>query len=294
MDDKFAHHVLLVEKSTHKLYLYENQNGNPRLVKTYDSATGKYKGDKFITGDHKTPEGIYDMYEFISREELLRRHGKYGEIYGAGAFPMNYPNFMDTKQKKTGSGIWLHSTHDDNRVSKGLDSRGCVVLKNDDFRDISKFIQLNHTPIIVVQEVNHLSKLTWEKNKTALTKFIDSWAQAWKEKDFDTYISSYDEEEFYDRSKGRYSAFKSYKKAVFSRPDKPIIELTNLSILATDSYAVATLKQNYKSPVINDLGRKTLFLQKNKNYEWKIIGELWSKYDDAEDSFLPSQRFFKE
>ena len=101
MDSKFAHHVILVEKATHKLHLYENFSTQPKLVKTYSTATGKFKGDKLISGDHKTPEGIYTIYDFLSKEELLKRHGKYAEIYGSGAFPMNYPNFMDERAGKT-------------------------------------------------------------------------------------------------------------------------------------------------------------------------------------------------
>ena len=294
MDEKFAHHVLLVEKATHKLYLYENSGTNPKLIKTYNTATGKFKGDKAINGDHKTPEGIYTMYEFLSKEELLRRHGKYAEIYGAGAFPMDYPNFIDERLGKTGGGIWLHSTHDDNRISKGLDSRGCVVMQNADLRDISQFIELNHTPIIVVQDVLHLSKTTWERNRKDLNDAVTKWIKAWQSKDFDSYISSYDAKEFYDRSKGNYNSYKAYKKAVFSRPDSPNIKLDFISIMANLDYAVVTLQQDYRSSIINDIGKKTLYLKKDANYEWKIVGELWAKSESSNVAFSPAKRFFKE
>lgn len=293
-DEKFAHHVILVEKATHKLYLYENSGTNPKLIKTYNSVTGKFKGDKSINGDHKTPEGIYSINEFFSKEELLRRHGKYAEIYGAGAFPMNYPNFIDERAGKTGGGIWLHSTHDDNRIAKGLDSRGCVVLQNADLRDISQFIELENTPIIVVQDVLYLSKATWERNRADINQAVSKWAKAWQKKDFDTYISSYDSVRFKDRSKGNYSAYKAYKKAVFSRADSPNIKLDFVSILANLDYAVVHLQQNYQSSVINDIGKKVLYLQKDANYEWKIVGELWSKSTSSNTAFTPSKRFFKE
>src|SRR5690606_35169734 len=92
LDDKFTHHVILVEKATHKLYLYENNGSMPKLVKTFSTATGKFKGNKFREGDRKTPEGIYTLNDFLSKEQLFRMHGKYAEIYGSGAFPMDYPN----------------------------------------------------------------------------------------------------------------------------------------------------------------------------------------------------------
>jgi murein L,D-transpeptidase YafK len=294
MDKKFAHHVIVVEKSTHKLHLYENSETAPKLLKTYSTATGKHKGDKLNEGDHKTPEGIYTIYDFYSKEDLLKKHGKYAEIYGSGAFPMDYPNFIDSRAGKTGGGIWLHSTDDDNRVSKGLDSRGCVVLQNLDLKDISQFIELNHTPIIVTQDIFYLSKSTWERNRKDISDAVSKWSQAWQEKDFESYIQSYDPKNFYDKSRGSYNDYKTYKKAVFSRPDKPMIKLDFISILATDQYAVVHLQQDYQSEVINDTGKKTLYLKKDANYDWKIVGELWSKTESNHIAFTPSKRFFRE
>lgn len=294
LDEKFSHHVMLVEKQTHKLHLYENNGSYPKLVKTYNSVTGKKKGDKAIGGDHKTPEGIYNIYDFYSKEELLRRHGTYAEIYGAGAFPMNYPNFIDSRAGKSGGGIWLHSTDNDDRISKGLDSRGCVVLQNADLRDISQYIEIDRTPIVVVQDVNFLSKATWERNRKDILDAVQKWATAWQNKDFATYIDSYDSARFHDASKGSFQSYKSYKQAVFSRPDKPTIKFSNFSILVNSEYAVVELQQDYQSAVINDKGKKTLYLKKDANYDWKIVGELWTKIGESSSNFTPSKRFFKE
>ena len=294
MDEKFAHHVLLVEKATHKLHVYENAASEPRLVKTFNMATGKFKGDKSTNGDHKTPEGIYTIYEFLSKEELLKRHGNYAKIYGSGAFPMDYPNFIDERAKKTGGGIWLHSTDDDNRISKGLDSRGCVVVQNQDLKDISQFIELDHTPIIVVQDVHFLSKTTWERNRKDINDAVQKWSTAWQKKDFDTYINSYDKDQFYDKKHGSYNGYKNYKKAVFSRNDSPAIKLDFISIMVNEHYAVVHLQQDYRSPVVNDTGKKTLYLKKDSNYDWKIVGELWSSVDEKNVAFTPSKRYFKD
>jgi len=293
-DEKFAHHVILVEKATHKVYVYENSASFPKLVKTYNSATGKIKGDKAGEGDHKTPEGIYTLYDFYSKEELLRRHGKAGEIYGAGAFPMDYPNFIDRMNSKGGGGIWLHSTHDDSRIAKGLDSRGCVVVQNLDLKDIAQYIELNSTPIIVVQDIHFLAKNTWERIRQDLSDAVSKWSKAWRSKDFDGYISSYSQEEFRDNKHGNYNGYKNYKKAVFSRADSPEIKLEFISIFSNEHYAVVHLQQEYHSPVINDTGKKTLYLKKDRNYDWKIVGEVWAPIQDKNVAFTPSKRFFKD
>jgi murein L,D-transpeptidase YafK len=224
MDDKFSHHVILVEKATHKLHLYENSGSTPKLVKTFNTATGKFKGNKSVNGDHKTPEGIYTIYEFLSKQELLKRHGKYAEIYGSGAFPMDYPNFIDAREGKGGGGIWLHSTDDDNRISKGLDSRGCVVVQNQDLKDISQFIEINNTPIIVVQDIFYLSQRTWGRNRKELNDAVQKWANAWQKKDFETYINSYDQQLFFDKNMAHIMVTRLTKKPSFL---VPIVHLLN-------------------------------------------------------------------
>lgn len=294
MDENYAHHVILVEKSTHQLHIYENDKTFPKLLKTYNIASGKMKGDKAASGDHKTPEGIYTLQEFLSKEELKRRHGDYAKIYGAGAFPMNYPNFIDNREKDGGGGIWLHSTDDDNRINKGLDSRGCVVVQNADLKDIGQFIELRNTPIIVVQDILHLSRKTWERNRKDINESIQKWAKAWQTKDFDTYINAYDKDRFWDRSRGNYPGYKTYKKSVFGRPDKPTINFDFISILANEKYAVVHLQQDYRSSIINDTGKKTLYLMKDQNYDWKIVGELFEKTADRQMAFTPQNRYFKE
>lgn len=293
LDQKFAHHVVVVEKSTHRLFLYENDNGNPKLLKKYQIATGKKIGNKTIEGDEKTPEGIYQFHKFRPGQELVNMYGETGLIYGAGAFTTNYPNVIDRRSGKTGGGIWLHSTDDDSRVGKGLDSRGCVVAVDADLKDISKYIDLKHTPVVIVQDLGFLKKSTWETNKEELLGTIHSWAKAWQEKDFDTYINSYSQKEFDNPRKGNYWQYRAYKKAIFSRTEKPEINLNHLSVLAFNNYAVATMEQDYKSELIQDVGKKILYLKKDENYQWKIVAEQWSKLDEQDSmAFVPAMRFF--
>ncbi len=296
LDQRFSHHVLVVEKSTHTLYLYEYAQDVPKLIKTYQVATGKIKGDKLVQGDEKTPEGIYHFQNFRSSEDLIGQYGdETGKIYGAGAFTLNYPNEMDRRARKTGGGIWLHSTDDDARVSKGLDSRGCVVAIDQDLKEISQYIDLSNTPAIIVQDLHFLSEQTWRSNKEEILQTVQNWMKAWQEKNFKTYIQQYSKSEFYDRRKGNWNDYRRYKKAVFSRKDSPIIKFRNLSILSNRGYVVVTMEQDYSSDVIDDIGKKTLYLKQDENYEWKIVAELFNKLEKKETiAFTPSMRFFND
>ena len=292
LDARFTHHVLVVEKSTHKLYLYENAQENPKLVKTYKIATGKITGNKNVQGDKKTPEGIYFFKRFISGEKLVSNYGKAGLIYGAGAFTMNYPNIIDRQKGKTGGGIWLHSTHDDKRVSKGLDSKGCVVATDNDIKDISKFIDIQHTPIIVTQNLRFLKKETWLNSKNEILNTVINWATAWKTKNFPKYIDQYSKKDFKSKNKGNYTSYKNYKRKLFKKLGTPVIKFTNISILNFNKYAIVTMEQDYKSNTISDVGKKTLYMKRNNKYQWKIISEDWKKIQSETLAFTPTMRYF--
>lgn len=296
LDTFFTHHVLVAEKSTHTLHLFASNEGKPQLVKSYQMATGKKPGDKEVEGDYRTPEGIYNFTDFLTNKELLAQAGPQAAMYGAGAFVMDFPNPVDKILKKTGSGIWLHSTNDETRIDKGLDSRGCVVTANNELIDVSRYLELNKTPIIVVQDLIYLNEKTYETQKTDIKKMIDAWLLAWQKKDIGEYSKYYHPTEFVD-SKGKYQQYIAYKKAVFSNPGQPKIELNHTSILQAKNYAVVAFTQNYQSSTINDIGRKLLYLRQDETYSWKIVSEVWTKNgldNMGKVAFEPSLRFFKE
>lgn len=294
-DHKISHHVVVVDKSTHELHVFENDQGIPVLKKTFKIATGKFKGDKQVQGDKKTPEGIYTFQKFISSKELISRYGKEGEIYGAGAFTLDYPNYFDLFAGKTGGGIWLHSTNDESRISKGLDSRGCVVSIDKDLFAISEFIELEKTPIIIQQEMTYMEKSAWLTLRTEIQEFINGWQNSWQTKDFKKYINYYHKKKYSDSFRKNYRQFKDYKKAVFSKPGSYEITLDNISVLRHGANIRVQFLQDYKSASIKDIGLKTLFLSQTETYEWKIIHETWRKFDsELIANFSPSQRFFTE
>ena len=296
LDDHFSHHILVAEKSTHTLHLYRNDKGTPRLLKSYKMATGKKTGNKIFQGDHRTPEGIYFFTDFLSRQKLLERYGKEGEIYGVGAFVTDYPNPVDRLDKKTGYGIWLHSTNDENRIDKGLDSRGCVVTANKHLIEISSYIELNRTMILIVQNLSYLDKALWLRVRNGLQTTLQKWLTAWKNKNTKGYFSHY-HKNFFDPQRGNLTQFKAFKRNVFHRPGKPKITISHTNITQHDKYAAITFVQDYSSGVVNDVGRKTLYLVKDDYYNWKIVAEKWTKKgispDRAYAIFQPKIRFFK-
>ena len=294
LDPLISHHVILVEKKSHTLFIYENRDSYPILIKSHHIATGKFSGDKKIQGDKKTPEGTYTIREFIPSQQLLETYGKKGEIYGAGAFTLNYPNPIDRIYKKTGSGIWLHSTNDNSRISAGTDSRGCLVTTDENLMAISHFVELNKTPIIIIQNNYFLPEKKWLKQRTQLENLFENWLNAWKNEDLKNYLSHYHKKEYFDSFRKNFKNFKNYKRAVFSNRGKPLIEASHISIFAQKDQALIQFIQTYTSKNLSDTGRKSLYLKQNESYEWRIIHENWSKANEQylTGNFTPSQRFF--
>ena len=300
LDDVFSHHVLVAEKSTHQLHLFQNSNGEPKLLRTFQMATGKKLGDKIFQGDHRTPEGVYQLTEFLTHEDLVKKHGKAGEIYGVGAFVMNYPNPIDRRSGKTGSGIWIHSTNDETRIDKGLDSRGCVVTANVDLIDIAKYIELNRTSIVVVHHLNYLKRDAWQLERSRILSAVNDWVDAWSNEDISRYLSHYSKDDFFDDNRGNFQQFSQYKKAVFQGPGKPQVDILNPSIMMANNYAVVSFVQDYQSSNLADVGKKLLYLKKDEYYNWKIVSEVWTKHgvedfnnNETRVAFIPSMRFFQ-
>src|SRR3989338_108056 len=74
---------------------------NFRIIDKFNILLGKNSGDKEIAGDMKTPVGVYKIIAAKNDDELA-------PMYGPKAFVLNYPNALDKKSGKTGSGIWIH------------------------------------------------------------------------------------------------------------------------------------------------------------------------------------------
>ena len=192
--------AVVADKSTRTLTIWENKNGQAKLVKAFPMDLGKEPGDKMIEGDHKTPEGIYFPQKRLEKAEL-----DYNE-YGIRAFTLDYPNFFDKFQKKTGSGIWIHSIPPEKTLLRG--SRGCVVVDIAAIKEITPHIDLQTTGVVIAEKVNYVTPEELQLQTQTYRAWSLEWASAWKNKELDTYIGKYaDEFRFKGMNK---KAFRSY------------------------------------------------------------------------------------
>ncbi|MGI4850303.1 MAG: L,D-transpeptidase family protein [Janthinobacterium lividum] len=160
--------VLVVDTRRSRLYMYENQHGQLKLVSDYYVSQGKFGVDKYKEGDGKTPLGVYYITSRLSGARLP-------EFYGAGALPISYPNEWDRLQGRSGSGIWLHGTPPANFSRAPLASDGCVVLTNQDLQQLYGSIEVLKTPVIISDGVEFVSRAKAAEDRKLAEGLLESW-----------------------------------------------------------------------------------------------------------------------
>ncbi len=263
--------AVLVDKGSHRLYVYERaKNGMPRLLRDFYVSTGKLKGNKQVSGDLRTPEGVYFITRYIPGEKLP-------DMYGVGAYPMNYPNEWDLRLGKTGYGIWLHGTETAFYSRPPRDSEGCVVLPNIDLKEVSRYLEPGVTPIVVTDRVQWLEAAAWTELRNDVEAAVEKWRTDWADAPVSAYLSHYSSE---FKSKGHNAAsWRKRKMQIAAGKQWQQVKLSALSLFAYPQTAsrgkemiVANFHQEYDSNNFQSDMDKRLYLVKEEG-DWRILYE---------------------
>jgi len=265
-------YILLVEKNIHKIYLLKYENGVKTLVSIFDCKTGKNRGDKKEEGDHKTPEGIFFLVAKYSRDKIRGMVGKDNAYqYGEMAFSINFPNNIDQLNGKNGSGIWLHGTDEIFSETSSYDTRGCVVTTNETIKTLSKYIELQKTPLIIVETLKFNKKKDYIDQKQEFLTVLEGWRSAWEEERIEEYISYYSPTFMRDgRNRSQYKSYKANE--IFKNIKINYIKLSNIILLKYNDGMIAKFFQDYSASNLSTKNVKTLYFVKNNN-SWEIIAE---------------------
>ena len=139
-------HAIAVDASRSRLYLFENTPSGLNLVADYYISVGKAGTAKAAEGDQRTPLGVYYITSNLDPKSLK-------DFYGSGALPISYPNILDAKRGKTGSGIWLHGTPPNQFSRAPQATDGCVVLANPDLQHIIRTVEVRSTPVVIATQL---------------------------------------------------------------------------------------------------------------------------------------------
>lgn len=258
-------YAVVVDTQRSRLYIYRNENGRPVFVADYYASQGKAGSNKMREGDNKTPLGVYHVTGFIPREKI-------GDFYGAGAFPINYPNEWDKREGKTGYGIWLHGVPSDTYARPPLASEGCVVISNQDFRAISGYMQAGRTPFIISDGVEWLSLDDWKSERTSLNATIEQWRKDWESRDTARYLSHYSKE--FKSGNQDFAAWSKQKQQVNAGKDFIEVDLRAMSMFRNPGkdMVVVAFEQDYRSNNLSNVARKRQYWVREGS-AWKIIYE---------------------
>lgn len=263
-------HLLVTEKDKRTLHLFRYTDDRFTLLKSYPCIVGANDLDKKREGDLATPVGNYFFLRYISGKSLP-------EKYGPGAFVLNYPNFMDRKARKEGTGIWLHGHTPEKNIGDPelQNTRGCIVVGNDILRELSELLKSSGTPMVIVNRLE-LTKLSGRRQLAEeLGTFMKSWSRAWESGNINKFMSYY-AKDFINSDGMGYEAFRRQKEKV-NRGKKFIrIAVENPAILLFQDQggqiAVIRFSQRYRSSNFTSDSRKLFYLTKGEA-GWRIIGE---------------------
>ncbi len=262
-------HLIVVDSSRSRLYLYKNEASQLKYVADYYITVGKNGVIKQSEGDKRTPIGVY-----FARNKLNQR---LPDLYGEGAYPLNYPNEWDRENNRKGSGIWLHGTPSDTYSRPPRASDGCVVLTNQDLKALEPYLQSGKTPVIIADNLEWLdntSSSSVESQKQALSAAIDQWLNDWKAQDTERYLSHYSKD--FSSNGINFQKWAEHKQRV--QAGKPDVEIS-VSDISMFSYpdtdkkmVVVDFVQDFKSPTVkNRMQKRQYWIQENGS--WKIIYE---------------------
>ncbi len=161
-------HVIAVDASRARLYLFENTALGLRLVADHYVSLGKAGVNKAVEGDARTPLGVYFVTSTLNPSKLK-------DFYGSGALPINYPNPVDLRQGRTGGGIWLHGTPPEqfSRAPRATD--GCIVLSNPDLAWLARTVEIRTTPVVVAPSLQWVQPKALDLDRAEFQRALAKW-----------------------------------------------------------------------------------------------------------------------
>jgi len=259
-------HALMVDSRRSRLYVFENVGGLAHYVADYYVSLGKRGVDKAREGDQKTPIGVYHVTANLPRQKLT-------DFYGAGAYPINYPNEWDRRRGRNGYGIWVHGTPADTYSRPPRASDGCIVLANPDLLSVGRLVQVGRTPVIITDEIEWADADALEAERRALAAELERWRADWESRDTERYLAHYAAD--FRAGDDDFAAWAAHKRGVNAAKRWIRVTLAQVSMLRYPreaDFVAVTFVQDYRSSNLSNTMRKLQYWKK-ENGRWRILYE---------------------
>ncbi len=177
--------VFFAEANSSTLHRLSRTEEGLQVTGTYYMSVGQAGLGKQVSGDRKTPLGVYLVTEELDTSRLH-------EKYGARAFPLDYPNAWDLRHGRDGDGIWVHGVDRRGGKRPPLDTDGCIALPNDDIVALSGEFLAHTTPVVVVRDIKW-SQTTAADVRDDLVNGIREWLNSQRDGNLHQFLTLYDD-----------------------------------------------------------------------------------------------------
>jgi murein L,D-transpeptidase YafK len=263
-------YALICEKESKLLHLFKFQDERFALVKSYPCIIGANGTNKKKAGDYATPKGSYFTLRYTPGSALQ-------EIYGEGAFVLNYPNFLDRKERKDGGGIWIHGHLPGKIVGVGdlVSTKGCIAVSNDIIRELKNLLPPNGANVSIVEKVTFVKESSRKESLQEIRNFMNAWRQAWESGDTGKYLRYYSKD-FINSDGMDFAAFRRHKERVNSSKKFIRVNVEQIAIVFPQERegetAAVRFVQKYRSNNFESHSKKLFYLKKGQE-GWTIFGE---------------------
>ena len=260
-------YAFLIELSKSRLYLVKNNNSVPEIIADFYVSIGKAGFNKKASGDNKTPIGVYKITSHLIDEDLP-------ELYGNGAYPINYPNIWDKRSKKTGYGIWIHGVPRDVYSRPPLTSEGCIVTSNHTLRKLKPYTIIGKTPVVLVENIKWIKRNTWHQNKNSANKILEDWKETWESLDPHDFISQHSIN--FRSKKHDFEERVTHILRIVKNKTYIKVKIENLNLFyypQNKNLIFSDFRQHYESNNYKTSSNKKLFWKKEKDGKWRILHE---------------------
>lgn len=262
-------HLIVVDTDKSRLFLYKNEKSHLSYIADYYITVGKNGTVKQTEGDKRTPIGVYFAGTKLSKP--------LPDMYGDGAYPLNYPNEWDKKNNRTGYGIWLHGTPSDTYSRAPRASDGCIVLANQDLKSLAPILGFGGTPVIIaknLQWVDDANSSESKSHKENLSVAINHWLNDWRSQNTAKYLEHYSKN--FASNGIDYQQWSAHKYRVQASKPSITIALSDISMFtypdSQEKLVVVEFMQEFNSPGMkNTMQKRQYWIQENNT--WKIIYE---------------------
>ena len=198
---------------------------------------------------------------------------KLTDFYGAGAFPINYPNEWDKRLGRNGHGIWLHGVPSDLYSRPPRASDGCIVLANPDLLAVGRYVQVGLTPVIIADEIEWVDAGALAAERSSLAAALEQWRADWQSRDTPRYLSHYSTR--FSSGTENYATWAEHKGTVNASKKWITVGLSGVGMFRYPrerDFVVVTFTQDYRSNGLSNVMKKRQYWVKEDG-RWKILYE---------------------